>query len=173
MADNRWITDEEIEQGLRANGWNFIKPRNGLWVLLFNDPSRVGGYQVFVENGLNSEGFIGIYVPLLQAQQNQGCVYKALSLLNGHLSVVKFGIYDGAVVARAAFLRVRAFSTPDKLRQQLRHAITGVLVGAIFAQPILECCVRDEYSDPEEEFRRRMASFGQGRPNLGLAPPPG
>lgn len=167
------ITDEEIEQGLRANGWRFIKPGERHWVLLFNDPSRVGGYQVFVENGLNSDWFIGIYVPLLQAQQNQGCIYKALSLLNGHLSVVKFGMHDGAVVARAAFPRMRAFSTPEKLRQQLQHAIAAVLAGASFAQPILECCVRDEHCDPEEEFRRRMADFGQGRPDLGLAPPPG
>jgi len=171
MTDNRWITDEEIEQGLRDNGWNFIKLRERQWVLLIHDPGRVGGYQVFVENGLSNEWFVRMHVPLLQAQQNQGCVHKALSLLNGHLNVVKFEMHDAAVVASAAFSRIRAFSTPGKLRQQLQHTIAGVVAGAIFAQPILECCVQNEHCDPEEELRRRMAQFGQGRPNLGLAPP--
>jgi hypothetical protein len=168
---NDWITDEEIEQGLRENGWNFIRLGERRWGLFIQDPGRVGVYQVLVENGLSNEWFVGIYVPLLQAQQNPGCVYKALSLLNGHLNVVKFEMQDAAVVAYAAFSRIRAFSTPGKLRQQLQHAIAGVVAGAIFAQPILECCVQNEHCDPEEELRRRMAQFGQGRPNLGLAPP--
>lgn len=173
MSDGMWITDEEIEQGFRANGWNgFFRPRERYWVLPFQNPDRVVGYQVHLENGLVNENFIGVRIVLLQAQRNQDCLHKALSLMNGQLGVVKFVIEDGAVVVRTAFPRRRALFTPEKLRQTLQNAVEGVLMGAEFARPILECCVQDKNCDPEEAFRRRMTELGQGGPGPGLAPPP-
>ena len=169
----QWITDEEIEQAMRANGWNFFSAGDRHWVLPFAGSEQIGGYQVHVENGLAGEGFVGVHIHLVQTHRKLGCLRKALSLMNGHLGIVKFTLQDGHVVARTAFLRLRAVFPPEKLRRTLQHAIGGLIAGAEFARPILECCLRDEGCDPEEAFRNRVTELGLGRPDFGgLAPPP-
>lgn len=174
MPNGQRISNEEMEQAFQANGWNFHKLRESHWMLPFHGTNDVVGYQVHVENGLSNEGFIGVHIMLLQAERNHDCLHKAFSLMNGRLGIVKFNMHGDQVVARTALPRLSEAFSQEKLREALSHAIGGVLTGARFARPILECCVRNDGCDVEEAFRDRLAETGhrEGEVGVGLAPPP-
>jgi len=166
MNGDDCLTNEEVEQSMRALGLNFLPaPQQGTWAVPFTNPQNGITTLVIVNNGLGNPGYIGASVALMQVSQGLDCVHKALSLMNGALALAKACV-SGNEVAGVSALAPRH----RKLFQQemLRHAVNSALAAANFLRPILQSCLEGD-GNVEDVFARRLEEMGQAGPRL--APP--